>query len=305
MNILERSFILADKICNHDRARNLKEDYYMVKQILLDMDWSLLYEAAKYEHGYLKIPLGLQIVKSNVNNESVLIKGSVERIMKCKEVEPLSQKMIEFKSIINELVYSVHSPKILEESILFTSTSIEREYRKFYSDFLRLNLIQYLMMYKSYPGIESAINKLDKIHKEIEFSFFWEERILDKINEVAKDSHEKKILVISNIFYTIMRLIEQVIFEHNFDNILFIDINSVKSYEIENGVMNKFTIEVNENLDEKDGWIAFLNDGIKNEVLLINTKKTSFKPNYKQILTGYIYPEDDSLYIKNFIKSIK
>ena len=206
MNILERSFILADKIYNHDIARSLKENYDIAKQIL-DIDWSLLYNAAKYEHGYSKIPLGLQIVKANVNNEDILIRNSVERIMKCKEVETLSQKMTEFKNITNELVYSIHSPRILEESILFTSTSIEREYRKFYCDFLRLNLIQNLMMYKSYPGIENAINKVDKIYKETNFSFFWEEKILDKINEVAKDSYEKNILVISNIFYTVMRII--------------------------------------------------------------------------------------------------
>lgn len=174
MNILERSFILADKIYNHDIARSLKENYDIAKQIL-DIDWSLLYNAAKYEHGYSKIPLGLQIVKANVNNEDILIRNSVERIMKCKEVETLSQKMTEFKNITNELVYSIHSPRILEESILFTSTSIEREYRKFYCDFLRLNLIQNLMMYKSYPGIENAINKVDKIYKETNFSF-WEEK---------------------------------------------------------------------------------------------------------------------------------
>ena len=220
MNILERSFILADKIYNHDIARSLKENYDIAKQIL-DIDWSLLYNAAKYEHGYSKIPLGLQIVKANVNNEDILIRNSVERIMKCKEVETLSQKMTEFKNITNELVYSIHSPRILEESILFTSTSIEREYRKFYCDFLRLNLIQNLMMYKSYPGIENAINKVDKIYKETNFSFFWEEKILDKINEVAKDSYEKNILVISNIFYTVMRLVEQVIFENHFDKIIF------------------------------------------------------------------------------------
>lgn len=304
MNILERSFILADKIYNHDIARSLKENYDIAKQIL-DIDWSLLYNAAKYEHGYSKIPLGLQIVKANVNNEDILIRNSVERIMKCKEVETLSQKMTEFKNITNELVYSIHSPRILEESILFTSTSIEREYRKFYCDFLRLNLIQNLMMYKSYPGIENAINKVDKIYKETNFSFFWEEKILDKINEVAKDSYEKNILVISNIFYTVMRLVEQVIFENHFDKIIFIDINSVNSYKIENDIMNKFIIEVNENVDIKDGWIAFLNNGIKNEVLLINKKQISFIPNYKATLSGYIYPKDDSLYINNFIKSIK
>lgn len=287
MNILERSFILADKIYNHDIARSLKENYDIAKQIL-DIDWSLLYNAAKYEHGYSKIPLGLQIVKANVNNEDILIRNSVERIMKCKEVETLSQKMTEFKNITNELVYSIHSPRILEESILFTSTSIEREYRKFYCDFLRLNLIQNLMMYKSYPGIENAINKVDKIYKETNFSFFWEEKILDKINEVAKDSYEKNILVISNIFYTVMRLVEQVIFENHFDKIIFIDINSVNSYKIENGIMNKFIIEVNENVDIKDGWIAFLNNGIKNEVLLINKKQISFIPNYKATLSGYI-----------------
>lgn len=130
-------------------------------------------------------------------------------------------------------------------------------------------------------------------------------KILDKINEVAKDSYEKNILVISNIFYTVMRLVEQVIFENHFDKIIFIDINSVNSYKIENGIMNKFIIEVNENVDIKDGWIAFLNNGIKNEVLLINKKQISFIPNYKATLSGYIYPKDDSLYINNFIKSIK
>ena len=46
MNILERSFILADKIYNHDIARSLKENYDIAKQIL-DIDWSLLYNAAQ------------------------------------------------------------------------------------------------------------------------------------------------------------------------------------------------------------------------------------------------------------------
>lgn len=304
MNILYRSFILADKIYNHDIARSLKEDYDIAKQ-MLGFDWSLLYNAAKYEHGYSKIPLGLQIVKTNINSKDTFIRNSVERIIKCKEAETLSQKMIEFKNITNKLVYSIHSPNILEESILFTSTSIEREYRKFYSDFLRLNLVQNLMMYKSYPGIETAINKVDKMYKETNFSFLWEDKIIDKINEAAKDSDEKRILVISIIFYTLMKLVEQVIFENHFDKITFIDIDNVNSYEIEDGIMNKFTIKVNENVDIKDGWIAFLNDGIKNKVLLINKKQTSFINNPKTTLTGYIYPEDDSLYINNFIESIK
>ena len=187
MNILERSFILSEKICKHDIARSLKEDYYISKKNL-GFDWSLLYNAAKYEHGYLKIPYGLEIVKANVNNEDTGIRESVERIIKNKEVGILNQNMIKFKNIINELVYSVHKPSILEESKLFTYVDIEREYRKYYADFLRLNLIQNLIICKSYPGIETAINKVNKIHEEINFNFFWEEKILHKVNEVAKES---------------------------------------------------------------------------------------------------------------------
>ena len=180
MNILEISFILSEKIYKHDIARSLKEDYYIAEKNL-GFDWLLLYNAAKYEHGYLKIPYGLEIVKANVNNEDTGIRESVERIIKNKEVNILNQNMIKFKNIINELVYSVHKPSILEESKLFTYVDLEREYRKYYADFLSLNLIQNLIICKSYPEIETAINKVNKIHEEIKFNFFGKKKFYIKL----------------------------------------------------------------------------------------------------------------------------
>lgn len=39
MNILERSFILSEKICKHDIARSLKEDYYIDEEINFNFFW--------------------------------------------------------------------------------------------------------------------------------------------------------------------------------------------------------------------------------------------------------------------------
>lgn len=311
MNILHRSIILGNEIKKTKLALDLKESCRLAKASINDEDWNLFYNAAT-ERGYNKIPIGLEIIKINKENNQAFIREAVKRILESKEALGLSKNMYDFKQKINEMIYSVAHPFFLEKSVLFENQDIEREYRQFYVDFVRLGIVQKLLSYKIYKNFENSIKKIENLNKVIEHLHFWNKEVNNEINKVCINSQERRILTVSNMLNSIISLIEQVIYENHFDMIIFLDVNNLQVYnKVESNVegLIEFELEVNINyiFDSigNDGWIIFLEDKGYTETLLVTQKTHNFIPENRTIFKGFIYPNDDRAFIENYINNVK
>lgn len=312
MNILERSLLLATEIKKTRLALDLKENKRLAKKSIDEIDWNLFSRVAIREHGYSKFPIGLEIIKSNKDNDKEYIRESVKNILKSKEVLNFSKNMYEFKKIINEIIYSVSQPYFLENSALFENQDIEREYRLFYVDFIRLGIVQRLLSYKVYRNFNDSIKKIQRLNKDIEHLHFWNKEVVDEINKVCSNFEEKRILTVSNILTSIISLIEQVIYENHFDKTIFLDVNDLQVFNRSENSINgliDFELEVNigcefDNIGS-DGWIIFLKNKGCLETLLITKKTFKLIPDNKAILKGVIYPYNDRAFIEDYINNTK
>ncbi|NFE73025.1 hypothetical protein FDC27_01975 [Clostridium botulinum] len=312
MNILERGLLLAIEIKKTRLALDLKENKRLAKNSIDDIDWSLFSNAATKEHGYSKFPIGLEIIKSNNDNDKEYIRESVKNILKSKDVLNFSENMYEFKKIINEIIYSVSKPYFLENSVLFENQDVEREYRLFYIDFIRLGVVQRLLSYKVYRNFNDSIKKIQRLNKDIEHLHFWNKEVINEINKVSANFEERKILTVSNILTSIISLIEQVIYENHFDKTIYLDVNDLQIFNKSESVIEgliEFELEVNigcgfDNIGN-DGWIIFLKNEEYLETLLITNKTLKFIPENKAIFKGVIYPDNDRVFIEDYIKNTK
>lgn len=312
MNILERSLLLATEIKKTRLALDLKENKRLAKKSIDEIDWDLFSKAGIREHGYSKFPIGLEIIKSNKDNDKEYIRESVKNILKSKEVLHFSENMYEFKKIINKIIYSVSQPYFLENSVLFENQDIEREYRLFYVDFIRLGVVQRLLSYKVYRNFNDSIKKIQRLNKDVEHLHFWNKRVIDEINKVCSNFEERRILTVSNILTSIISLIEQVIYENHFDKTIFLDVNDLQIFNKSESSIDgliEFELEVNigcgfDNIGN-DGWIIFLKNKEYLETLLITKKTFKLIPENKAIFKGVIYPDNDRAFIEDYIKNTK
>ena len=220
--------------------------------------------------------------------------------------------MYEFKKIINEIIYSVSQPYFLENSVLFENQDIEREYRLFYVDFIRLGVVQRLLSYKVYRNFNDSIKKIQRLNKDIEHLLFWNKEVIDEINKVCSNFEERRILTVSNILISIILLIEQVIYENHFDKTIFLDVNDLQIFNKSESSIDgliEFELEVNigcgfDNIGN-DGWIIFLKNKEYLETLLITKKTFKLIPENKAIFKGVIYPYNDRAFIEDYIKNTK
>ncbi|TBX09875.1 hypothetical protein BFS07_03970 [Clostridium perfringens] len=309
MNILERSLLLGTEIKKTKLALKLKDNKILAENSINNLDWSLFSQASIREHGYNKFPIALEIIKANKENHKVFIRESVKRILKSKEIISFCENMYKFKQIINEIIYSVSQPYFLENNALFENQEIEREYRKFYVDFIRLGIVQKLLSYKVYRNFNNGIKRIESLNKNINHLHFWDEEVKDEINKVCFSFEERKILTVSNMLTSIIALIEQVIYENHFNMVIFLDITDLQKYNknesnIE-GLM-EFELELGANtIDISDGWIIFLQNKEYLETLLITTKTFELAEEQKTIFKGVIYPNDDKAFINKYIDNIK
>lgn len=309
MNILERSLLLGKEINKTRLALDLKENKILAEKSIDGIEWSLISKAAIREHGYTKFPIGLEIIKLNRDNGKKYIRESVKNILKSKEILEFSENMYAFKEIINEIIYSVSQPYFLGNSILFENQDIEREYRHFYVDFIRLGIVQRLLSYKVYRNFNDSIKKIQILNKDNKHLHFWNKEVNDEIRRLSSNSEEKKILTVSNILTSITLLIEQVIYENHFNMVTVLDVTDLQKYDKNESDIDgliEFEVELNTKyININDGFIMFLQNKECMETLLITDKTFNFVPNRKATFKGIIYPNDDRAFINKYIDNIK
>lgn len=307
MNILQRSLLLGIEIKKSKLAKNLIKSKSIAKDSINDLSWELFSKAAKKEYAYNKFPVGLEIIKLNKDHKSDYVRESVNNILQSKEILMFSDQIYKFRAKLNELLYSISQPYLLEESILFENQDIEREYRNFYADFIRLEIVQRLLSYKVYKNFDNSIKKIEILNKNMNNYHFWNSEVINEINSICINHEEKEILSVSNMMTSIMTLIEQVIYETHFDMITFLDVEDLQKYnKYKSNVDGIMEFELEMNVCANDGWIMVLNNKGHREVLLMTNKSVKFGQESGQNTTikGVVYPSDDKNFIQNYINQI-
>lgn len=297
MTIANESYKLGLSLKNINKGENIYNNFQHIQDIFSQLSYQLLNEVRPSYKSYYSFPIALDIIKANKDNGKVSVhyKESINEIIESDDFQIFCDECVDLAEVVEKTVGKLLKSNSIVKQMngIETTTKMRRILQQLYIKIQQIGLKEIII--RNHEVFSNTFGKYEKARKEFNGVPF-NRNVRGLISDLKNEFCDKTLLYTMETVISLLKIIQEVIFETHLNLILILNKEEVKKYKVKKYknfypfILETDTVDFSKY--NNCSSIVKLNWGQEN-LGVIKKRSLIFENNsFKMKLRGYIYPPD-------------